>query len=435
MKRGYLLPNQLTGHELECIQIWVPKNREYKAAFWGAITSLCKWYNWETTGTRDGAIASNYWKEILRYVTWGNCESEPMTPQTKLRIVDCVLQVSYDGELTWQNLDLRNCFLSGISVSDGVLEIDYDGDGIPDYEAPTTPGQTEPDLPAEMTGDQACGAAHAVAKYIYNLLRDSIAALENASDKSDMIYYFVPIFPYVPVDEIIQLVNAVFGAVAASALSELNATDETDLICWLYAQHEGYTTPDVIADWVSLQSWGANIEPFADAIIRAIPPQQIKVQAKIGMQDTTRSCSDCPGYWCYVFDFAQGPQGWTADIPGSEGYGAHDGVSWISVRTGQNQNGPIHRLYIRRSFVLTTVFSISIDFDGGNGIYNRGMNFYPGGQVYQWTSSGDHYQTGIEAGGDSNEVWIYIVDNAEFRIRSITMSGTGINPFGENNCP
>jgi hypothetical protein len=62
---GYRLPEQLTDHELLCLSIPVPNNREYRAALWGALFELSKWWNWEKDGTNRAKEAADYWKDLL----------------------------------------------------------------------------------------------------------------------------------------------------------------------------------------------------------------------------------------------------------------------------------------------------------------------------------------------------------------------------------
>ena len=62
---GYRLPQELIDHELLCLKVPVPNNREYKAALWGALTELTKWWVWEKDDRRGGTIAAQYWRELL----------------------------------------------------------------------------------------------------------------------------------------------------------------------------------------------------------------------------------------------------------------------------------------------------------------------------------------------------------------------------------
>lgn len=65
---GYLLPEQLTGHELLCVDLLIPDADEYRAAFLGAIYTLADWWNWEKTyqpGDTRASQAAFYWRGLL----------------------------------------------------------------------------------------------------------------------------------------------------------------------------------------------------------------------------------------------------------------------------------------------------------------------------------------------------------------------------------
>lgn len=78
---GYLLPDPLTGYELVCLQMQIPNTRLYRAAIYGAITELTKWWNWERTGDNSGSIAAQYWRQlILETLTIDGCTPDDLPP-------------------------------------------------------------------------------------------------------------------------------------------------------------------------------------------------------------------------------------------------------------------------------------------------------------------------------------------------------------------
>lgn len=76
-ERGYLLPEHITGHDLICVSMKIPNDEHYKAAFFGAITELGKWWNWEKSNTgedRRATTAAAYWRDLIfRYYKVGDC--------------------------------------------------------------------------------------------------------------------------------------------------------------------------------------------------------------------------------------------------------------------------------------------------------------------------------------------------------------------------
>lgn len=52
-QKGWLLPEELTGYPLICVQFQIPDTREYRAATRGAIYELTKRWNWQWEGKGD----------------------------------------------------------------------------------------------------------------------------------------------------------------------------------------------------------------------------------------------------------------------------------------------------------------------------------------------------------------------------------------------
>lgn len=83
MGRGFILPEQLTGHALRSFCIDVPDNPEYRRAFWGHLYELTKAHVWQNEGvdydTAEQAAA--YWRQIVhdnaqRFDSGQNCYDE-----------------------------------------------------------------------------------------------------------------------------------------------------------------------------------------------------------------------------------------------------------------------------------------------------------------------------------------------------------------------
>jgi len=76
-ERGYLLPEHITGHDLICVSMMIPNDEYYKAAFFGAITELQKWWNWDKSGNpndKRALQAASYWRDLIyRHYKVGDC--------------------------------------------------------------------------------------------------------------------------------------------------------------------------------------------------------------------------------------------------------------------------------------------------------------------------------------------------------------------------
>lgn len=62
---GWILPDDLDP-ERRCLQVHIPWNREYRAAWTGAIYELTRWFNWQRDGAHRGRLAAAVWAEVFR---------------------------------------------------------------------------------------------------------------------------------------------------------------------------------------------------------------------------------------------------------------------------------------------------------------------------------------------------------------------------------
>lgn len=123
---GWVLPEVIDPPRV-CFQIEIPNDFHHRAAFFGALYELTRWYNWQRDDDHTGKAVAAIWMDIWRaannkfYSAQGSCEM-----QTKIRMdTACgVLQVSYDDGATWENIvDIGSCIASGVqtAVDDGVV--------------------------------------------------------------------------------------------------------------------------------------------------------------------------------------------------------------------------------------------------------------------------------------------------------------------------
>lgn len=76
---GYLLPDKLTPHDLICVEMKIPNERLYRAAFVGALTELGRWWNWQKTyegGDTRASDAAQYWRTLIdEHLQIGRCKT------------------------------------------------------------------------------------------------------------------------------------------------------------------------------------------------------------------------------------------------------------------------------------------------------------------------------------------------------------------------
>lgn len=67
-KKGFLLPETLTGYQLQCVSLMIPRNEEYRMAFLGHLYELARWWVWEKSyqpGDKRALEASVYWEQLI----------------------------------------------------------------------------------------------------------------------------------------------------------------------------------------------------------------------------------------------------------------------------------------------------------------------------------------------------------------------------------
>lgn len=76
--RGYILPDQLTGHDLICLSMRIPDDEHYRAAVIGQVIDLTKWWTWEKSyqpGDTRASEAASYWLElVLAHLKIDDCD-------------------------------------------------------------------------------------------------------------------------------------------------------------------------------------------------------------------------------------------------------------------------------------------------------------------------------------------------------------------------
>jgi hypothetical protein len=65
---GYLLPETVTGHQLQCVTLMIPRDPNYVAAFKGKLYELARYWSWERPGppgNTDAREAAKYWLDLI----------------------------------------------------------------------------------------------------------------------------------------------------------------------------------------------------------------------------------------------------------------------------------------------------------------------------------------------------------------------------------
>jgi hypothetical protein len=77
---GYLLPETITGHQLQCVSLMIPRDSTYVAAFVGKLYELARYWSWERPGppgNSDARDAAQYWLDLIENtLTFDDCDLE-----------------------------------------------------------------------------------------------------------------------------------------------------------------------------------------------------------------------------------------------------------------------------------------------------------------------------------------------------------------------
>ncbi|KKK71109.1 hypothetical protein LCGC14_2917240, partial [marine sediment metagenome] len=124
---GWLLPETVETEETISVCVTFPYTPEYRDAFFGAISMLTKWYNWEKSyqpGDERAKDAAQLWRDVMTHTTLDNCEggSDMATIFRENPLDVCEVQYSTDEGLNWFTMFRKdNC--SGAPIGASGVEI------------------------------------------------------------------------------------------------------------------------------------------------------------------------------------------------------------------------------------------------------------------------------------------------------------------------
>lgn len=112
--KGYRIPDPVGPYPTKTFCVTIPDNSDYIAAFMGQMLALTDTWTWEQDGTTRAAQAAELWLPLFLLNndsanSGEGCSDVPtqlrQDPQTA-----CILQASYDGGFTWNDVyDFRKC--------------------------------------------------------------------------------------------------------------------------------------------------------------------------------------------------------------------------------------------------------------------------------------------------------------------------------------
>lgn len=416
---GWILPAELTGYDLLCVQLKIPDEIHYRAAFSAALQSLCYWWNWEHTythGDTRGGQAAMYWRDIID--TYLCVENDPGSnglgcgcgckkPTNQRYTADGILEQSFDGGTTWER-----------DTSD------------PRFNSPLYPPMSGSD-----GTDKRCLAAASAAKYIDREIVQKMNETDAAADLLLLIAAAVAIlitgFTAAPL--VIALISQViaFGVDATKAAFTSGVWDTFRCILYCNMNDDGSFTE---AQWQEIKTeifdqLGSSIAgTFLRDTVNAFGPAGLTNAGRSGSATTAdcSDCTDCPTEWCHYFDFEvsdggfAGPYGTYAPGVGWQATSAGTGVSTVLDRTVSTSDFTYAKQWVEASGTCNVV-----TFVGGSVLQNA--DNVPTGEYDGFADiTGTLLRMNTSSGA---------AQGSNVTIKALMVMGTGVNPFGSDNCP
>lgn len=419
-KGGWILPELLTGYELLCVQLKIPDEIHYRAAFSAALQSLCYWWNWEHTyqsGDTRGTEASQYWRGIID--TYLCVENDPGSnglgcgcgckkPTNQRYTADGILEQSFDGGTTWER-----------DNSD------------PRFNSPIFPPITGDD-----GADKRCAAAASAAKFIDDDIVQKMNTTDAAADLLLLIAAAVAIlitgFTSAPL--VIALVSQViaFGVDATKAAFTTEVWDTFRCILYCNMNDDGSFTE---AQWQTIKTQifdqlGSSIAgTFLRDTVNAFGPAGLTNAARSGTVATAdcSDCTDCPPEWCHEVDFTSTDGGFAG------AYGTWvSGQGWVGTPAGTGVSVVVSRALSSADY---THAEMTVEC-AGDGTCNT-VIFLDGGVIQNAAPvpTGTYYADGNWTG---STIMLNPSSGAaqggDVTMTRVLFRGTGTNPFGTDNC-
>jgi hypothetical protein len=314
---------------------------------------------------------------------------------------------------------------------------------------PEADPRTQTTFPPRLTSDPACDAAQSVVDALKAQIAATIEAIGNASTAATIAGLILGLFTFGVFEIFISIALGIADAMITAGESALNAAltdpvyDQLKCIldCAMDAQGrlEESDLPAVMAQ-VS-DEIGGLAATVLNSMLALAGVGGINNLASLGT--STGDCDECGCVeeWCYDFDFTISD--WSSFVTVSLGTWV-GGTGWVGVPygTGGGING------MQFDFDLSQVRGISmVHTASGYGGYQKlsiwqnlpaagvnhslasdpevmnGINIYSLYDSFDITNLVDRVTMYVDGAGSSNAT-----------VHHVTFWGTGVNPFGENNC-
>lgn len=295
-------------------------------------------------------------------------------------------------------------------------------------------------LPARSGPDAQCDAAENMMQHF----KAQVDAFLTGGSILAVVNVWLGLLLFIPgVNVIVALLLAVADALFTTGVVVIEAAmtdpvyDQIKCILFCHIDADGQMSAEQLA------AVYGDIDLLIGGVAAEVFHQVTSAWGEVGFSnagatgEATGDCDDCACAWCYVFDFEVSDGGFT----GVSGSNWVEGQGWTGVDLGSGSRGWV---YIHKEFDASDLIQVGMTFckpagSGGNNSVGTVLNLasveqyinFPLGHVgcpdeFYWDVAVTADQAYFNVNSGDSVVTVYI-SKAVFR-------GTGVNPFGEDNC-
>lgn len=358
----------------------------------------------------------------------------------------CTLEKSQDGGTIWEAwANLRLC-APRLRNRGGTIEVQQgDGSYVPiDSTQPSDPETYDPPPPnarGEISADDrrcaaAANAANVIKTMHWQVMKDYQPAFVMGTASSligavGALIWFPPLLIIA-----LPLLIAAAAFLGVTTFADFNEDVLSELQCILYtnsSDSDGVITFDYDAVLSAVYREGA-IWKVIWYYIQIIQSGGLDLAgATTAITEYDCNCDD--GTWCYTFDFRANDGGFVQIVSGA--YGAWvSGTGWVATSNSlaikliftQSDDTTITEWEMEGTNLLITQGAYGVFYNGGQyaGIDNNSFADTP-------EEGFDHYSTALNVSKPMG-IWFNPNGTATIEVNRLRFRGTGVNPFGADNC-
>lgn len=315
------------------------------------------------------------------------------------------------------------------------IESNVNGDWI---DNPDADPRHQTTYPPRITDNTACDAAQSVVDALKSQIDGVLAAIDNGSTLFAIAGIILSIFTFGAYAVFVGLALGIgdqmlgFGTTAIEAA--LSAPAYETLRCILFCHMDGNGRISA----AELEAATADVTAQVGGIGATIMNSMLRLAGEGGVNNlaslgtATGDCSDCDCGWCYAFDFTLSEAGWsefvqctTGSVQGANGWqGNCNSCGYFDTTIQITFDG--HLTHIEYDVYLDAASTLP-----DTGILRNGETLVIESAAVGFST----HQANGDWTGSNHLVILANCQCATFtRIKSVTLRGSGENPFGENNC-